>query len=32
VSRDATLEPHAGGLYAVKLDITGMKEARFIGR
>jgi L-arabinonolactonase len=32
VSRDATVEPHAGGLYAVKLDIKGLKEARFVGR
>jgi len=32
VSRDATVEPNAGGLYAVKLDFIGLKEDRFRGR
>jgi L-arabinonolactonase len=32
VATDITKEPHAGAIYAAKVGVKGMKEARFIGK
>ena len=32
VGRDASKEPHAGGIYAAKVGVTGMKESRYVGK